>query len=209
MRILIGDDHSMIRKGLTSILHEEFPSAVVEEAKDAEEVIKKTLTDDWDIVICDLTMPGRSGLDVVLHMKQHFPKTPVLILSMLPEEHYAVRALRAGAAGYLRKEGPPEELIKAIRTALLGRRYISPSIADILVNDLELDGSDKPPHESLSHREFTVFQLIASGLSVSAIADQLCLSTTTVSTHRAKVMSKMNMKSNAELTRYALEKKLI
>src|SRR6185436_3106314 len=126
MKILIADDHAVIRKGLKQILLEEFPSAVIEEAADAEAVIKRTFTDDWDVIICDLSMPGRSGLDVVQHVKQNFPKLPVLILSIHPEEQYAIRTLKAGASGYLSKDAATEELVKAVQRVLQGRKYISP-----------------------------------------------------------------------------------
>ncbi len=208
MRILIADDHSIIRKGLMHILQEAYPSAFIKEAEDAEDVIKVSFSGYWDIVVCDLSMPGQSGLEVVRHMKQHFPKTPVLVLSMYPEKQYAVRALKAGAAGYLSKESAPEELLKAVRTILLGRKHISPDTADNLLNELE-NWNDKAPHESLSPREFVVFQLVSTGKSVSAIAKQLSVAVSTVSTYKTKILLKMKMKSSADLTRYALENKLM
>jgi two-component system, NarL family, invasion response regulator UvrY len=207
MRILIADDHAVIRKGLAHILLGEFPSAVIVEAIDAEDIIKKTLSGDWDVIICDLSMPGRSGLDVVQHVKQNFPKIPVLILSIHPEEQYAIRAIKTGAAGYLSKDAAPEELVKAVRRVMLGRKYVSSSIADKLAD--ELDQDNRQPHESLSHREFDVFRLLAAGNSVSEISEKFSLSVTTVSTYRARIMTKMNMKNNADLTRYALDNKLI
>jgi two-component system invasion response regulator UvrY len=208
LRILIADDHAIIRRGLKQILLEEYPSAIVEEVNDAEGVIKKTGSDEWDIIISDLSMPGRSGLDVVQHVKQNFPKLPVLILSIHPEEQYAIRALKAGAAGYLSKDAATEELVKAVQRVLQGRKYISPAIAEKMADELDLDAS-KPPHEVLSDREFDVFKMIAAGKTVSEIAEQLSLSITTVSTYRARIMVKMDMKNNAELTRYGLENKLI
>jgi two-component system, NarL family, invasion response regulator UvrY len=208
LRILIADDHAIIRKGLKQILLEEYPSALIEEANDAEGAIKKTIDSEWDIIICDLSMPGRSGLDVVQQVKQNFPKLPVLILSIHPEEQYAIRVLKAGAAGYLSKDAATEELVKAVQRVLQGRKYISPSIAEKLAAELDHDIS-KSPHEVLSDREFDVFKMIAFGKSVSEIAEQLSLSVTTVSTYRARIMVKMNMKTNAELTRYGLESKLI
>jgi len=209
MKILIADDHAVIRKGLKQILLEEFPSAVIEEAADAEAVIKRTFTDEWDVIICDLSMPGRSGLDVVQHVKQNFPKLPVLILSIHPEEQYAIRTLKAGAAGYLSKDTAPAELVKAVQRVLQGRKYISPSIAEKMAEELDQNKANKAPHELLSDREFDVFKLIAGGMSVSDIAEKFLLSTTTVSTHRARILVKMGMKSNAELTRYAVESGLI
>lgn len=209
MRILIADDHSLIRKGLKHILMEEYPSALVEETEDAEGIMKKMVTGKWDLVISDLSMPGRSGLDVVQFMKQNFPLIPVLLLSMFPEDQYAIRALKTGAAGYLSKDTAPEELIKAVRTVMMGRKYISPATADKLASGLLDAPGDRAPHEFLTHREFEVFQLLSSGHSVSDIAEKISLSITTVSTHRSKVLAKMSMKSNADLTRYALENKLI
>jgi len=208
LRILIADDHAIIRKGLKQILLEEYPSAAIEEVNDAEGAIKKTISNEWDIIICDLSMPGRSGLDVVQQVKQNFPKLPVLILSIHPEEQYAIRVLKAGAAGYLSKDAATEELVKAVQRVLQGRKYISPSIAEKMAADLDQDTS-KPPHEILSDREFDIFKMIAAGKTVSDIAEQLSLSITTVSTYRARILAKMNMKANAELTRYGLENKLI
>ncbi|HYE56075.1 MAG TPA: response regulator transcription factor [Chitinophagaceae bacterium] len=208
LKILIADDHAIIRKGLKQILLEAYPSAMIEEAGDAEAVIKKTISQEWDIVICDLSMPGRSGLDVVQHVKQNFPKLPVLILSIHPEEQYAIRALRSGAAGYLSKDAATEELVKAVQRVLQGRKYISAFLAEKMATELDQD-TKKPPHQTLSDREFHVFKLIAEGKAVSEIAEQLSLSTTTVSTYRSRILSKMDMKSNAELIRYALENNLL
>ena len=208
MRILIADDHAIIRKGLKQILLEEYPSATIEEVNDAEAAINKTITNEWDILICDLSMPGRSGLDVLQHVKQNLLKLPVLILSIHPEEQYAIRALRAGAAGYLSKDAATDELVKAVQRILQGRKYISSSLAEIMASELDQDTS-KPPHELLSDREFHVFKLIADGKSVSEIAEQLSLSITTVSTYRSRILEKMEIKTNADMTRYALEKKII
>jgi DNA-binding NarL/FixJ family response regulator len=209
MYILIADDHAIIRKGLKLILLEEYPSAVIEEVADAETAIKKTFSEKIDIIICDLSMPGRSGLDVVQHLKDNDIATPVLILSIHPEEQYAIRALRVGAAGYLSKDSAPEELIKAVRKALQGRKYISATIAEKLAFDLDQNIKNIKPHEQLSHREFEVFRLIADGNSVSEIAEKISLSITTVSTYRARILAKMDLRTNADLTKYALENKLI
>jgi len=208
LRILIADDHAIIRKGLKQILLEEYPSAVIEEVNDAEGAIKKTISQEWDVIICDLSMPGRSGLDVVQQVKQNFPKLPVLILSIHPEEQYAIRTLKAGAAGYLSKDAATEELVKAVQRVLQGRKYISSSLAEKMATELDQDIS-KPPHELLSDREFEIFKMVAAGKTVSEIAEQLSLSITTVSTYRARLLTKMNLKTNAELTRYGLENKLI
>lgn len=208
LRILIADDHAIIRKGLRQILLEAYPSAYIEEVGDAEAAINKTITREWDVIICDLSMPGRSGLELVQHVKQNFPKLPVLILSIHPEEQYAIRALKAGAAGYLSKDAATEELVKAVQRILQGRKYISGSLAEIMASELDPDAS-KPRHELLSDRELQVFKLIAAGTAVSEIAEKLSLSITTVSTYRARILEKMDIKTNADMTRYALEQKLI
>jgi len=207
LKFLITDDHAIIRKGLKQILMEEYPSATIDEAVNAEEAIQITIQKEYDVIICDLSMPGRSGLDVVDHIKQNYPKLPVLILSIHPEEQYAIRALRAGAAGYLSKDAATDELVKAVQRVLQGRKYISPSLAEKMAMDLDADTS-KAAHETLSNRELHVFKLIAEGKSISAIAELLSLSVTTVSTYRARIMLKMNMKTNAELTKYGIENKL-
>jgi two-component system invasion response regulator UvrY len=208
IRILIADDHAIVRKGLKQLLLEEFPSATVEEVSDAETLIKKTITAEWDIVICDLSMPGRSGLDALRQIKQASPSLPVLIMSMHPEDQYALRVLKAGASAYLGKDTIHDELINAIHTARLGKKYITPSIAERLADAFEND-MEKDNHQALSDREFDVFKLLAQGKSVSEIASQFSLSITTVSTYRSRILEKMNMRSNAEMTRYALEKGLI
>lgn len=208
LRILIADDHTIVRKGLKQILLEEFSSAVIEEVPDAEELVKKVMAEKWDVILSDLSMPGRSGLDALQQIKTSFPDLPVLILSIHPEEQYALRALRSGAAGYLSKDTAPDELVKAVKKVLLGKKYISQSIAEKLADSFSAT-YQKQPHETLSDREFDVMKLLANGKSVSEIAEMLSLSVTTVSTYRARVMTKMNLKSNSDLTRYAIENKLI
>ena len=208
MHILLIDDHDIIREGLKHILLGEFPSATIDELSHAEDVMTKMVDSTFDVVICDMTMPGRSGLDVVKQVKQTHPKLPVLILSMHPEEQYAIRALKAGAAGYLNKASGSRDLIKAIHRVLQGRKYISPAIAEKLAEGLDLGNHDQV-HTVLSDREFYIFKLIAEGKSLSEIAKQLSLGITTVSTHRARILAKMDMKSNAELTKYALQNNLI
>lgn len=208
LRILIADDHSVVRKGLRQILLDEFPTAKIEEVPDAEELIKKVMSDKWDVVVSDLSMPGRSGLDALQQIKLSHPQLPVLILSIHPEEQYALRALKSGASGYLSKDTAPDELVKAVQKVLLGKKYISQSIAEKLADNFSSD-TTLYPHESLSDREFDVMKLLANGKSVSEIAEMLSLSVTTVSTYRARVMVKMNLKSNSDLTKYALENKLI
>ncbi len=208
MRILIADDHSIVRKGLKQILVEEFPFATIEETGDAEGLVKKALSQDWDIVITDLSMPGRSGLDAINQIKQQHPKLPILILSMYPEEQYAMRVLKSGASGYLSKDMAQEELVNAVRKVLSGKKYITPTLVEKLALQLGQENVGAP-HEQLSDREFDVLKLLAAGKSVSEIAALMSLGSTTISTYRARIMDKMSLKSNADLTRYALENKLI
>lgn len=208
IRFLIADDHTIVRRGLRQILLEGFPMAHIEEVGDAEEMVKKIMQQPWDVVISDLSMPGRSGLEALQQIRQIQPKLPVLILSIHPEEQYALRVLKAGAAGYLSKDLAPDELVNAVHRVMMGKKYITASIAEKLAAILETD-SNKSLHELLSDREFSVLKLLAAGKSVSEIADSMFLSVTTVSTYRARIMSKMNMKSNADLTLYAIEHKLI
>lgn len=208
LRILIADDHTVVRKGLRQILLDEFPTAIIEEVADAEELIKKVMTAKWDVVVSDLSMPGRSGLDALQQIKLSHPALPVLILSIHPEEQYALRALKSGASGYLSKDTAPDELVKAVQKVLLGKKYISQAIAEKLANTFSSDAVMQS-HENLSDREFDVMKLLANGKSVSEIAEMLSLSVTTVSTYRARVMVKMDLKSNSDLTKYAIENKLL
>ncbi len=208
MKILVLDDHAIIRKGLKQILLEAYPSALIDELKDAEELFAAVMGKSYDIIISDLSMPGRSGLDVVEFMRQNYPKTPVLILSIHPEEQYAIRALKAGAAGYLSKDAATEELVKAVQRVLQGRKYISSTLAERMASELEND-NDKAPHELLSNRELHVFKLIAMGKSLSEIAETLSLSITTVSTYRSRIMGKMSMNNNAAITKYCIEHHLL
>jgi two-component system, NarL family, invasion response regulator UvrY len=208
LRILIADDHTVVRKGLRQILLDEFPAAFIDEVPDAEELIKKVMAAKWDVVVSDLSMPGRSGLDALQQIKLSYPDLPVLILSIHPEEQYALRALKSGASGYLSKDTAPDELVKAVQKVLLGKKYISQAIAEKLANTFSSD-AQLSPHESLSDREFDVMKLLANGKSVSEIAEMLSLSVTTVSTYRARVMVKMNLRSNSDLTKYAIENNLL
>jgi DNA-binding NarL/FixJ family response regulator len=187
---------------------EEFLAAEIVEVTDADELMNRVLQESWDVVISDISMPGRSGLEVLQQIRQHFPKLPVLMLSAFPEEQYAVRVLKAGASGYLNKELAGEELIKAIRCVLLGKKYITQSLAEKIAQSMEQDSS-KWPHESLSDREFEVFKLLASGRTVSEIGNKLSLSQTTISTYRSRIMTKMSVRTNADLTLYAVERKLL
>lgn len=208
MKVLIADDHAIVRRGMIQLLREQYPFVVIGEADDAENLVKAIISDNWDLVICDMSMPGRSGLDALNQIKEMRPEIPVLIMSMYPEEQYGVRVIKAGAAGYLKKESIHEELTKAIDTVLRGKRYITPEIAESLAEAMLSPGSDRS-HTSLSDREFDVFKLLALGKSVSEIASQLSLSMTTISTYRTRILRKMGMKSNAELARYALENNLL
>jgi two-component system, NarL family, invasion response regulator UvrY len=208
IRILIADDHTVVRKGLRQILAEEFTDAHIEDVADAEEVIKKVIKEKWDVVISDLTMPGKTGLDALQFIKQNNPTLPVLILSIHPEEQYAIRALKAGASGYLSKDTAPDELVTAVKRVLQGKKYITLSVAEKIADTLDHDPNIKL-HETLSDREFNVFKMIAAGKAVFEIAESLSLSTTTVSTYKARIMAKMNMKTNANLTLYAIENNLL
>ncbi|OYW18503.1 MAG: DNA-binding response regulator [Sphingobacteriales bacterium 12-47-4] len=208
IRIIIADDHAIVRKGIKQLISEEYPSAEFGEAGDVETLIEYIIKKDWDVVICDITMPGRSGLEALQQIKQIKPDLPVLIMSMHSEDQYALRVLKAGASGYLNKDTVHDDLIRALQTIRLGRKFITPSIAEKLANALGYD-SQKKMHEFLSDREFDVFKMIAAGKSVSEIAEQLNLSATTISTYRSRILEKMGMKTNADLTRYALENSLI
>ena len=204
MRILVADDHIVVRRGLRMILLEGFPGAEIEEVGDAEDLIKLALKFKYDVVISDLSMPGRSGLDALVQVKQTKPDLPFLILSIHPEDQYAIRVLKAGASGYLSKDMAPDELVNAVQKVLLGKKYITASIAEKLASVFDSD-KDKALHEYLSDREFGVLKMLAAGKSVSEIAESLFLSVTTVSTYRARIITKMNLKNNAELTLYAIE----
>ena len=208
LKILIADDHTVVRKGLRQILLDEFPTAAIEEVADAEALINKVMTAQWDVVVSDLSMPGRSGLDALQQIKLSHPNLPVLILSIHSEEQYALRALKSGASGYLSKDTAPDELVKAVQRVLLGKKYIPQGIAEKLASTFSSD-TVLSPHESLSDREFDVMKLLANGKSVSEIADILSLSVNTLSTYRTRIMAKMNLKSNSDLTKYAIENKLI
>ena len=208
LRILIADDHEIVRKGLVKVLSETLQPIKVDEASNGQEAMSLILKSEYDLALVDIKMPGKSGLDVLKEIKQHRPKLPVLILSMHPEEQFAVRALRAGASGYLTKESAGDELVLAIRKALNGERYISGSLAQILAGEMGGD-PEKPLHEILSDREFQVMLMIASGKTVGAIAEELCLSVKTISSYRTNILLKTKMKNNAEITHYAMKTKLV
>ncbi len=208
MKILIADDHEIVRKGLQELLAQGLSEATFGEAKDAEQVLEQVENDPWDLLILDITLPGRSGLDVLKDLKLRKPELPVLVLSMHSETQYGKRVLKAGACGYMNKDSAPDELINAIRKVLSGRRYVSPVLAEKLAMDLA-GGAEKLPHERLSDREIEVLRMLASGKSVSQIAEILHLSVTTVSTYRARILEKLNMTTTAELMHYALSDGLI
>jgi DNA-binding NarL/FixJ family response regulator len=208
IKILIADDHSIVRTGLKQILLEGFPNAEIDEVPDAESLVQQVIKNDYDVIISDLSMPGRTGLEALQQIKQIKPKLPVLILSIHPEEQYAIRVLKAGASGYMSKDLAPDQLVNAVQKVLMGKKYITDSIAEKLASVIDKD-NNKQGHELLSDREFSVLKLLAAGKSVSEIADSMYLSVTTVSTYRSRIMSKMDMKSNAELTMYCLQQQLI
>ncbi len=208
IKILLADDHTIVREGLKQILAETPDMIVVDEAKNGQEVLDKIQQNDHDVVLLDISMPGRSGLDVLKQIKTEKPRMAVLVLSMYSEEQYALRALKAGASGYLTKESAPDRLIEAIRKVSDGRKYISPSVAEKLAFNLEL-GEERPPHESLSDREYQVMCMIASGKTVKEIAADLALSVKTISTYRTRILEKMGLKNNAALTHYAVQNRLV
>lgn len=208
IRILVADDHAVVREGIKQILAGQEDIVVADEAGSGSETLAKVMKQRFDLILLDISMPGRSGVEVLEEIKAMQPKIPVLILSMHPEEQYAVRMLRAGAAGYLTKASAPQELISAIRKVSHGGKYITISLAEKLAFELD-DRLDKPLHEKLSNREYQVMLMLASGKFVGEVAEELCLSAKTVSTYRARIMEKMNMKKNAELTLYAVKNNLL
>ena len=208
IKILIADDHAIVREGLKRIVAETADMAVADEAISGHEVLEKVRNNEYDVVILDISMPGRGGVDILKQLKGQRPHLPILILSMHPEEQYAVRVLKAGAAGYLTKESAPDELITAIQRVSTGRKYVSSSLAEKLAFDLERD-TELPYHETLSDREYQVLCMIASGKRVQEIAEELCLSVKTVSTYRSRILEKMKMRNNAELMRYAIKHGLV
>jgi DNA-binding NarL/FixJ family response regulator len=208
LRILIADDHEVVRQGLERILRKEFPSAYIEAVTDGQDMFMRVLKEEWDLVISDLSMPSKNGLEALAEIKQHRPNLPVLILTMYPEEQYAMRAIKAGASGYLTKGMDSAELITASRRALMGRKYITPSLAEKL-SELISSPDAEYPHQSLSDREFEVLKLLATGKSLVEIGNALSITPATVSTYRARILSKMNLPNNAALIRYAISHHLI
>jgi DNA-binding NarL/FixJ family response regulator len=208
IKILIVDDHEIIRKGLRQILADTSDMQVVDEAGNGQEALNKICKNDYDMVLLDISMPGRCGMDLLKDIKSQKPKLSVLMLTMHPEEEYAVRALRAGASGYLTKESASEELISAIRIISRGGKHISMSLAEKIACHMKAD-DDMPPHESLSDREYEVLCLIASGKPVKNISEELTLSPKTISTYRSRILQKMNLSNNAEITHYAFKNQLV
>ena len=204
IRVLIADDHAIVRQGLRQILSDTPDLTVSGEAENGVQAVQMVRTGEWDVVLMDVSMPDRNGIDALKIIKKEFPRLPVLILSMYPEEQYAIRALKAGAAGYLTKQSAPELLVTAIRQVASGKKYVSPSLAEELANAIG-DDNERLPHEKLSDREYQTLCMIASGKTPTEIAEALNLSVKTVSVYRARLLEKMNLRNNAELTHYGLK----
>jgi DNA-binding NarL/FixJ family response regulator len=209
IRVLVADDHAVLRAGAKEIVSQGFQDAICGEAANGEQVLDQVKKQKWDLVILDIAMPGRSGVEVLCELKRLQPKLPVLVLSMHPEDQYGRRMLRAGASGFMSKDVAPDELINAIRKVLTGGRYVSPTLAEKLAMDLNTRDTGLPPHEVLSEREFEVLRMIAAGKTVVDIAEEIHLSVATVSTYRARILLKLNMNTTADLIRYAIENHLV
>jgi two-component system invasion response regulator UvrY len=208
MKFLIIDDHAIVRKGLSQLLKEEFLEAEIIEAADENEVYQKTRNKIWDVILLDISMPGRNGMDILKQLRSENIKAPILVLSMHSEDVYGPRVLKAGANGFLNKESATEELIAAVHKVLAGRKYISQALAEKLAEGIGVM-NDKPAHELLSDREMQVMQMLASGKTVSEIASELSLSVNTISTYRNRILEKLSLNNNAELTRYAIDNSLV
>jgi DNA-binding NarL/FixJ family response regulator len=208
IKILLADDHSVTREGIIKSLSAEFPDARYSEASTTAEILQLISKTRYDLVILDISLPGRNGLDILKEVKLNYPETPVIIFSMYPEDQFAVRSIKDGASAYLTKDISSRELAAAVRRVLNGERFITPSLIELITNDLQ-NNHNKAPHQSLSDREYQVFILIASGKSVSEIARELSLSVKTISVYRAGILKKMSLKNNAEITHYAFRNKLV
>jgi two-component system invasion response regulator UvrY len=208
MKVLIADDHEVVRQGVRQILTEGFEKVTFGEAVNATELLELVSKKKWDLVLLDISMPGRSGLEALVELKKGRPKLPVLVLSMFSEQEYAVRALRAGAAGYLTKQSLGRELVEAVKKVLGGGRYITPTLAELLAADLGRQETGLP-HEKLSDREYTVMKLIAAAKSVKEIANELSVGEKTVFTYRARLLKKLGLKGDVEVARYALKHRLV
>lgn len=207
-RILIVDDHALLRLGLTHALSHALAKPEIGEAQDAQTGLERIRKERWDLVILDVNLPDRSGLDIIIDIRHAAPKLPVLIVSGCSEDEFAIHALKAGAGGFINKMSPPDEIMKAVRKVLNGERYLSPNLAEKIALGI-LRESDRPLHEELSEREFQVMRQLASGKTVSQVAEELSLSVKTVSTYRARILEKMNLHTNAEMTRYAMTHRLL
>ena len=208
IRVLVADDHTIVREGLKQILAKSNDLVVAGEASNGNDVLKMVREQQWDVLVTDMSMPGRNGIELIKLVKEARPKLPVLVLSMYGEDQYAVRAIRAGASGYLNKESASEQLVTAIRKVASGGVHVSAAVAEAMFHTLRGDAA-AAPHETLSDREFQVLRLIASGKSTTEIAVELVLSPKTVSTHKTRILEKMHMSNQAELIRYAIERKLV
>jgi two-component system invasion response regulator UvrY len=208
IRILIADDHAIVRHGLRQILSDSEDMTVTGEARNGVQALQLARESEWDVFLLDVSMPDKNGIDTLKQIKKEFPKLPVLMLSMHPEDQYAIRALKAGASGYLTKQSAPELLVTAIRQVASGKKYVSPSLAEELANAIS-DDSEKAPHEKLSDREYQTLCMIASGKNLTQIAEELKLSVKTVSVYRARLLEKMKLKNNAELTHYGIKHGLV
>ena len=207
-RILLVDDHPLVRQGIKQVLAGAFHPAHMGEASNAEEGMAEIKSTEWDVLVLDLSLPGMSGLDLLKDLRREHPTLPVLVLSMHSPEQFARRAMNAGASGYLTKDSNPNELVKAVEEVMAGRRYLNPAVIGEMVSHLQPEGGQRP-HEALSDREYQVLRMIASGLTVSQVATRLTLSVKTVSTYRARVLEKMNMKTTAELMHYGIQHGLV
>jgi DNA-binding NarL/FixJ family response regulator len=208
-RVLIADDHAVVRAGLRQLLGADPAIDEIGEAESGQQTLDRLRESAWDLLVLDIAMPDRSGLDILKHVRSGFPDTRVLILSGFPERQYGINVLRAGAHGFLGKESAAEELLKAVHTILAGRRYISPTMSELLISEIDGNDDGQPIHTQLSEREFQIFCKLATGAAVSEIARELCLSVKTVSTYRSRVLEKLNFKTNADITSYALRNGLI
>lgn len=208
IRVLIVDDHAIVRRGLRDLLSDEFPGAAFGESSDARQALERLGKQKWDIVLLDIGLPGKSGLDLLKELRAKWPRLPVLVLSIHPEDQFAVRVLKAGAGGYMTKESAPEELVRAVRKILAGGRYVSSTLAERLALHVTKDFT-RTPHETLSDREYEIMCAIGSGKTVTEIAGELSLSVKTVSTYRTRILEKLGLKNSAQITRYAIRNGLV
>ena len=208
IKVLVADDHEIVRQGLKTIISEHSDLSIAGEAENGNQVLKIVKKTKVDVVLLDFDMPEKNGLDTLIELKALYPKLPVMILSIFPEDHYGTRFLKAGASGYLQKSSATDQLIDAIRKVFNGGKYISSALTDRLVTNLNRD-HERPLHEPLTDREFQVFCLLATGKKLKEIADELCLSINTISTYRSRILQKMDMSSNADVIRYAIKNKLV